>query len=98
MMVSSMDAELKAFLEKIAGSLDSRLDGLRSDMDRLRAEFRAEILEVEARLNARIDGVGRLALDANRTFRTRDLRILTLEERMGEVEKRMLGIEGINPQ
>ena len=67
-----MDAELKAFLEKIASSLDSRLDGLRSEMVRLRAEFRTEILEAEARLNARIDNVGRLGLDANRTLRTRD--------------------------
>ena len=89
-----MDAELKAFLEKIASNLDSRLDGLRSDVDRLRSEFRTEILEAEARLNARIDGVGRLALDANRTFRTRDLRILTLKERMGEVEKRLIGFDG----
>jgi hypothetical protein len=51
-----MDAELRAFLEKIAGSLESRID-------QLRTEFRTEIREVEARLNARIDGVGRLALD-----------------------------------
>jgi hypothetical protein len=93
-----MDADLRAFLEKIASNLDSRMDGLRSDMDRLRAELRAEILEAEARLNARIDGVGRLTLDASRTFRTRDLRILTLEERMGEVEKRLIGFEGPNPQ
>jgi hypothetical protein len=94
MMVSSMDAELKAFLEKIASSLDSRMDRLRADIV---TQLRGEILEAEARLNARIDGVGRLALDANRTLRTRDLRILTLEERMGEVEKRLIGFEGTNP-
>jgi hypothetical protein len=90
-----MGAELKAFLEKIAGSLESRMEQLRSEIV---TQLRGEILEAEGRLNARIDGVGRLALDANRTLRTRDLRILTLEERMGEVEKRMLGIEGANPQ
>jgi hypothetical protein len=90
-----MDAELKSFLERIAGSLESRMERLRSDIV---TQLRGEILEAEARLNARIDGVGRLALDANRTFRTRDLRILTLEERVGDVEKRLLGIEGTDPQ
>jgi hypothetical protein len=88
MMVGSMDAELRAFLEEFAGNLESRMDRLCSDVI---AQLRGEILEAEARLNARIDGMGRLAQDANRTLRTRDLRILTLEERMGEVEKRLLG-------
>jgi hypothetical protein len=87
MMVGSMDAELRAFLEEFAGNLESRMDRLCSDVI---AQL-GEILEAEARLNARIDGMGRLAQDANRTLRTRDLRILTLEERMGEVEKRLLG-------
>jgi hypothetical protein len=86
-----VEAELKEFLERIASSLDKRID-------RLGAELRSEMAAMEGRLNARIDGVGLLTKDALRTFRTRDFRILVLEERANEVEKRLLDVEGQKPE
>jgi len=93
-----MDAELKEFLEKIAGSLEGKIDRLRSEIATLRAELRTAIAETREELDARIDGVALIAQGANRTFRTRDFRILALEERVNEVEKRLLDVEGQRPQ
>jgi hypothetical protein len=97
-----MDAELKGFLEKIAGSLEDKIDRLRSEIRTeiatLRSDLRTAIAETREELDARIDGVALIAQGANRTFRTRDFRILALEERVNEVEKRLLDVEGQEPQ
>jgi len=82
-----MDAETREFIEKIFSGLEKRI-----------AESEQRILtQVGARFDSmvsRLDAVATLAHSANRRDRTRDLRMLAIESRFAEFERRLIELEG----
>lgn len=93
-----MEPELKEFLEKIASSLEARMGRvearIEARIDDVRAEIRTDMAGMESRINSRLDGVADLANSANRRDRTRELRMLALESRFAEFERRLIELEG----
>jgi len=81
--VKVVDPELREFLEKIAINLSKQVDALRQEM-----------LGRFEQVDAHISEVGDNLMTAmNRWSRTRDLRLLALESRLGELEGRMRKFE-----
>src|SRR5579884_2929318 len=94
-----LDAELKEYLDKIAGAFDRRMDGLRDELRDVRSEMRDVREEVRSFKNdlrdmsQRISNVG---MDYYEARRVRELRSIGLEARMTEVERRLSELEGGN--
>jgi hypothetical protein len=63
-------------------------------MEDVRAEIRTDMAGMETRIHCRLDGVAELANSANRWDRTRELRLLALESRFAEFERRLSELEG----
>jgi len=94
-----LDAELKDYLDKIAGAFDRRFDGLRDELRDVRSEMRdvrEEVRSVKSDLREMSQRISNVGADYYEARRVRDLRTIGLEARMTERERRMSEFEGGN--
>jgi hypothetical protein len=79
-----MDFETRQFLEQVAASLEKNL----------KAEINASELRLQTNLTEQIiDSKRDILTEFNRWSRTRDIRLLALESRLGELETRVRQVE-----
>src|SRR6185295_12271646 len=96
-----MDAELTDFFNNMTRTFQREIEALRTDMNAqlrdVREEIRnvhAEIRGVKTEMRNTQERIGKVSDDYREARRTRDIRAISIEARLEEVERRLTDLEG----
>lgn len=93
----AVDRESREFLENISQALERRIDGLRDELHAELRDVREAIRGMKTEMRETREQIRNVGSDYREARRARDIRTISVESRLEELERRMSEYENGHP-